>query len=114
MDPSVPADLPTMHGALNEVSVNSWSANAKFWDDFMGSEGNDFYQILENACSGRTRGSARRPVYLGSCYRQWLGSSENGSAGGVLLLPLTRASRCSSVLQTGQAQKRLHEFRIPC
>jgi len=27
--------------------VDSWHANAEFWDDYWGSEGNDFYQILE-------------------------------------------------------------------
>jgi len=32
---------------LNRVSVDSWHANAEFWDDYWGSEGNDFYQILE-------------------------------------------------------------------
>jgi 2-polyprenyl-3-methyl-5-hydroxy-6-metoxy-1,4-benzoquinol methylase len=32
---------------LNKASVESWSTNAEFWDEYMGKEGNDFYQILE-------------------------------------------------------------------
>jgi 2-polyprenyl-3-methyl-5-hydroxy-6-metoxy-1,4-benzoquinol methylase len=32
---------------INKASVESWSINAEFWDDYMGKEGNDFYQVLE-------------------------------------------------------------------
>lgn len=45
MDALFSADLSV--DDLNRASVDSWSVNAEFWDDFMGSEGNDFYQILE-------------------------------------------------------------------
>jgi SAM-dependent methyltransferase len=45
MDSSFPTGLSV--DDLNKVSVDSWSINAQFWDDYMGSEGNEFYQILE-------------------------------------------------------------------
>jgi 2-polyprenyl-3-methyl-5-hydroxy-6-metoxy-1,4-benzoquinol methylase len=33
--------------SLNNISVTSWEANAVFWDDFMGDEGNEFFNVLE-------------------------------------------------------------------
>jgi 2-polyprenyl-3-methyl-5-hydroxy-6-metoxy-1,4-benzoquinol methylase len=33
--------------SLNEISVASWEANAAFWDNHMGDEGNEFFNILE-------------------------------------------------------------------
>jgi len=33
--------------SLNGVSVASWEANAAFWDDSMGDEGNEFFNVLE-------------------------------------------------------------------
>lgn len=33
--------------SLNDISVASWEANAAFWDDFMGDEGNEFFNVLE-------------------------------------------------------------------
>src|SRR5277367_4766060 len=33
--------------SLNEISVASWEANAAFWDNHMGDEGNDFFTVLE-------------------------------------------------------------------
>lgn len=33
--------------SLNDISVASWEANAGFWDDHMGDEGNEFFNVLE-------------------------------------------------------------------
>src|SRR5271154_3235161 len=33
--------------SLNDFSVASWEANAPFWDDHMGDEGNEFFNVLE-------------------------------------------------------------------
>lgn len=33
--------------SLNEISVASWEANAVFWDNHMGDDGNDFFTVLE-------------------------------------------------------------------
>jgi 2-polyprenyl-3-methyl-5-hydroxy-6-metoxy-1,4-benzoquinol methylase len=33
--------------SLNDISIASWEANAAFWDDFMGDEGNEFFNVLE-------------------------------------------------------------------
>ena len=38
---------PASIASLNATSISSWDANASFWDDFMGSDGNDFFCILE-------------------------------------------------------------------
>ena len=45
MATSLPADA--LVDDLNTASVASWNDNAVFWDDYMGDEGNDFYQVLE-------------------------------------------------------------------
>jgi cyclopropane fatty-acyl-phospholipid synthase-like methyltransferase len=36
-----------LNASLNDISVASWEANASFWDDHMGHEGNEFFNILE-------------------------------------------------------------------
>jgi len=33
--------------SLNDISVASWETNAAFWDNHMGEEGNEFFNILE-------------------------------------------------------------------
>ena len=41
------ASSPPSIASLNAISVNSWDQNASFWDDYMGSDGNDFFSVLE-------------------------------------------------------------------
>ena len=33
--------------SLNDISVAAWEANAVFWDNHMGDEGNEFFNDLE-------------------------------------------------------------------
>ena len=46
-------DKPSQQTSLHEETRAIWDQNARFWDDRMGEEGNDFQRILVNPASER-------------------------------------------------------------